>query len=103
MKNFEEYEAIALESKKILFDAYVKEQKLEEEYQKKGGIKASIDVYKWRNSEREKLENEFYKIIVGGTEDNLYETKDSDKIIMIIDFGGNDVYETTKNVKFIIQ
>ena len=59
MKNFEEYEAIALESKKILFDAYVKEQKLEEEYQKKGGIKASIDVFKWRNSEREKLENEF--------------------------------------------
>ena len=59
MKNFEEYEAIALESKKILFDAYVKEQKLEEEYQKKGGIQASIDIYKWRNSEIEKLENEF--------------------------------------------
>ena len=33
--------------------------KEEEEYQKKGGIQASIDVYKWRNSEREKLENEF--------------------------------------------
>ena len=59
MKNFEEYEAIALESKKMLFDAYVKEQKLEEEYKKKGGIQASIDVFKWRNSEMEKLENEF--------------------------------------------
>ena len=59
MKNFEEYEAIALESKKILFDAYDKEQKLEEEYKKKGGIQASIDVFKWRNSEMEKLENEF--------------------------------------------
>ena len=59
MKNFEEYEAIALESKKILFDAYVKEQKLQEEYEKKGGIQAGIDVFKWRNSEMEKLENEF--------------------------------------------
>ena len=59
MKNFEEYEAIALESKKILFDAYDKEQKLEEEYKKKGGIQSSIDVFKWRNSEMEKLENEF--------------------------------------------
>ena len=59
MKNFEEYEAIALESKKILFDAYDKEQKLEEEYRKKGGIQAGIDIFKWRNSEMEKLENEF--------------------------------------------
>ena len=59
MKNFEEYEAIALESKKILFDAYDKEQKLEEKKKKKGGIQASIDVFKWRNSEMEKLENEF--------------------------------------------
>ena len=59
MKNFEQYEAIAIESKKLLFDAYVKEQKLEEEYIKRSGIQADIEVYKWRNSEREKLENEF--------------------------------------------
>ena len=59
MRTFEQYEAIALETKKILFDAYVKEQNLEDEYQKKGGVQASIEVFKWRNSEREKLEKEF--------------------------------------------
>ncbi|QRE03485.1 hypothetical protein [Flavobacterium psychrophilum] len=59
MKTFEQYEVLALESKKILFDAYAKEQVLESEYQKKGGIHAGIEVYKWRNSEVEKIENEF--------------------------------------------
>lgn len=59
MRTFEQYEAIALESKRLLFDAYIKEQNLEAEYQKKGGIQASIEVFKWRNSEREKLEKEF--------------------------------------------
>jgi hypothetical protein len=59
MKTFEQYEVIALESKKILFDAYVKEQNLESEYQKKGGIQSSIEVYKWRNSEKEKIDELF--------------------------------------------
>ena len=54
MKNFEEYEAIALESKKMLFDAYVKGQKLEEEYKKKVEFKQALmfssgEIQKWKN------------------------------------------------------
>jgi hypothetical protein len=59
MRTFEDYEKIALESKKMLFDLYVQEQELELEYAKKGGIQASIEIFKWRNSEREKIDNDF--------------------------------------------
>ena len=58
-RTFEDYERIALESKKMLFDLYIKEQKIELEYLEKGGIQAGIDVYKWRASEKEKIDNSF--------------------------------------------
>ena len=62
MKTFEEYQITALESKKMLFDLYVQEQKIELEYKNKGGIQASIEVYKWRASEKEKIEAIFKNI-----------------------------------------
>ena len=58
-RTFEDYERIALESKKMLFDLYIKEQKIELEYAEKGGIQSGIDVYKWRASEKEKIDNSF--------------------------------------------
>lgn len=59
MRTFEQYEEIALESKKILFVLHIQRQELELEYTKRGGIQAGIDVYKWRNSELERIENSF--------------------------------------------
>jgi hypothetical protein len=59
MRTFDDYEKLALESKKFLFDLYVQEQQIELEYTKKGGIQASIEVYKWRKSELERIENSF--------------------------------------------
>lgn len=59
IKTFSEYEQIALESKKMLFDLYIQEQAIELEYQNKGGIQSGIEVYKWRSAEKQKIEMEF--------------------------------------------
>ena len=62
MRTFEEYELIALECKKILFDLHIEEQKLEIEYQKRGGHRSDMADYEWRESEKEKIEYKFKDI-----------------------------------------
>lgn len=53
--------------------------------------------------EDNELENDYFKIIIGGFENENHKFDNTDKIIMVIDFGGNDVYELNKNVKFIFD
>ncbi len=59
MRTFEQYEEIAIESKKMLFVLHIQRQELELEYAKRGGIQADIEVYKWRKSELERIESSF--------------------------------------------
>lgn len=59
MRTFEQYELIAFESKKLLFNAYIKESMLEKEYKSKGGIDGGTELYKWRKSQKEKLNEQF--------------------------------------------
>lgn len=59
MKTFEQYEAIAIDCRKALFNQYTKEQNLELEYNSKGGINGGTEIYEWRKAEKNKLDLEF--------------------------------------------
>ncbi len=62
MITFEEYELIAIESRKMLFELHIEEQKINIEYQKRGGHTSDMSNYYWREAEKEKLERRFNNI-----------------------------------------